>query len=82
LRLLLLFIHGKINKYHGEFRKVIKDRPYSHEEIHRLLQIADLRMKVCILLMASAGLRFGAIPDLKMKHLEKVDNLYKIMVYL
>jgi integrase len=71
----------KINKYHGEFRKVIKDRPYSHEEIHRLLQIADLRMKVCILLMASAGLRFGAIPDLKMKHLEKVDNLYKITVY-
>jgi integrase len=71
----------KINKYHGEFRKVIKDRSYSHEEIHRLLQIADLRMKVCILLMASAGLRFGAIPDLKMKHLEKVDNLYKITVY-
>ena len=71
----------KINKYHGEFRKVVKDRPYTHEEIHRLLQIADLRMKICILLMASAGLRFGAIPDLKMKHLMKVDNLYKITVY-
>lgn len=71
----------KINKYKGEFRKVIKDRPYSHEEIHKLLDVADLRMKVCILLMASAGLRLGSIPDIKMKHLEKIDNLYKITVY-
>lgn len=71
----------KINKYHGESQKVEKDRPYSREEIHRLLDVADLRMKVCILLMCSAGLRFGAIPDLKMKHLEKVDDLYKITVY-
>jgi integrase len=71
----------KINKYKGEFRKVIKDRPYSHEEIHKLLDIADLRMKVCILLMSSAGLRLGAIPDIQMKHLERIDNLYKITVY-
>jgi site-specific recombinase XerD len=71
----------KINKYKGEFRKVIKDRPYSHEEIHKLLEIADIRMKVCILLMCSAGLRLGAIPDIKMKHLERIDNLYKTTVY-
>jgi integrase len=71
----------KINKYHGEFRKVVKDRPYTHEEIHKLLDVADLRMKVCILLMCGAGLRLGAIPDLKMKHLERIDNLYKITVY-
>lgn len=71
----------KINKYKGEFRKVSKDRPYTREEIHKLLHVADLRMKVCILLMASAGLRLGAIPDIKMKHLERIDNLYKIIVY-
>ena len=71
----------KINKYHGEFRKVVKDRPYTREEIHKLLDIADLRMKICILLMCSAGLRLGAIPDIKIKHLERIDNLYKITVY-
>ena len=38
-------------------------------------------MKVCISLMCSAGLRFGAIPDIKMRHLERIDNLYKIIVY-
>jgi len=71
----------KINKYKGEFTKVVKDRSYSHEEIHKLLDIADLRMKVCILLMASAGLRLGSIPDLKIKHLKKMQNIYRIIVY-
>ena len=72
----------KINKYKGEFRRVKKDRAYTNEEIHRVLDMADLRMKVCILLMASAGLRIGAVPLIKMKHLEKVDNnLFKITVY-
>lgn len=71
----------KINKYKGEFKKVRKDRAYSHDEIHNLLDISDLRMKICILLMASGGMRLGAVPFIKMKHLEKVDNLYKITVY-
>lgn len=71
----------KINKYKGEFRKVKKDRAYSREEIHKLLDIAGLRMKVCILLMASAGLRIGSIPEIQSKHLERIENLYKITVY-
>ncbi len=64
----------KINKYKGEFRKVRKDRAYRREEIHKLLDIAGLRMKVCILLMASAGLRVGSIPSIKIKHLERIDK--------
>jgi integrase len=67
----------KISKYKGEFLRVKKDRAYTNQEISKLLQIADLRMKVCILLMASSGLRLGAIPDLKLKHLH--DN--KLTVY-
>jgi len=59
----------KLNKFTGEFTKVKKDRAYTHEEISKLLQIADLRMKVCILLMCSSGLRLGGIPDLKINHL-------------
>ena len=73
----------KINKYKGEFRKVRKDRAYTREEIHKLVDIAGLRMKVCILLMASAGLRVGSIPSIKIKHPERIDKyyLYKITVY-
>ena len=62
----------KISKYKGEFRKVKKDRTYTHQEIAKLLSVADLRLKSCILLMASSGLRLGAIPDIKLKHLQ--DN--------
>jgi integrase len=60
----------KISKYKGEFRKVKSDRAYTHEEIHKMLQMADLRMKIVILLMASSGLRSGALADLKMRNLE------------
>ena len=42
----------KLSKFKGEFKRVKKDRAYTHEEIGKLLQIADLRMKICILLMA------------------------------
>jgi len=31
--------------------------------------------------MASSGLRIGALPSLKIRNLEKIDNLYKITVY-
>jgi integrase len=66
----VLLNRQKINKYKGEFRTVVKDRAYTREEIHKLLDNADLRMKICILLMASGGLRLGAIPSIKLKHLE------------
>jgi integrase len=68
---------GKINS------KRTVDRPYSHEEIHKLLEHATPRQKVVVLLMASAGLRAGAIPYLKVGHLQKIKeyNLYEIIVY-
>jgi site-specific recombinase XerD len=61
----MLLTKVKINKYKGEFRKVKKERAYTREEIHKLLDIAGLRMKVCILLMASAGLLLGLFLQLK-----------------
>jgi site-specific recombinase XerD len=40
-------------------------------------------MRVVILLLASTGMRIGAIPDLKLKHLTKIEefSLYQITVY-
>jgi hypothetical protein len=31
----------KISKYYGEYKKVVKDRAYTVEEIHKALQTAD-----------------------------------------
>jgi len=76
-----------IHDYLPEFRKSKKDRAYSHEEIHRLLDIADERMRAVILLLASTGMRIGAIPELRLRNIEKVQSesvygeIYKITVY-
>lgn len=70
-----------ISKYKGEFIKVKNDRAYSREEIHKLLEVADLRIKICILLMSSSCLRLGAIPDLRLSNLQKINDIYKITVY-
>jgi len=72
-----------INEYLPEFRRSKKDRPYTYEEIHRLLDIADERMRTMILLLASTGIRIGAIPGLRLRNIEKVSELdiYKITVY-
>ena len=73
-----------------EFRRSKKDRAYTHEEIHRLLDIADERMRAVVLLLASTGMRVGAIPDLRLRNLDRIEStnesnypgeIYKITVY-
>jgi integrase len=76
----------KINQYLPEFRKSKKTRAYTHEEIQRLLEIADERMRCIILLLASSGMRVGAIPDLRLRNIEKVSiesgfEIHKLTVY-
>ena len=43
----------------------------------------DIRVKIVISLLSSSGLRYGAIPSLKLKHLEKIEKyqLYQITAY-
>lgn len=59
------------------------DVPYTYEEIHRLLDKADERMRVVILLLASTGMRRGAIHELKVGDLKWIDQyrIYEITVY-
>jgi integrase len=64
-----------VNEYLPEFRKSKKDRDYTYEEIHRLLDIADERMRTIILLLASTRIRIGAIPSLRLRNVEKVSDL-------
>jgi len=73
----------KIKMFKGEFIKKTRDRAYTHDEIKKMLDVCDLRMKVVILLMASTGCRVGALPLLRLRNLVKMDNvsLYKITIY-
>jgi site-specific recombinase XerD len=71
----------KINSFKGESTRKVTDRAYNYEEIQKILNVSDLRMKVIVLLMASAGLRVGAITSLKLRNLEKVESCYKVTVY-
>lgn len=63
------------------------DRPYTHAEIHSLINRAEPRMKIAILLMCSAGLRLGALPYLSVGNLRKIflpsfqKHIYEITVY-
>jgi integrase len=64
-----------------EYTKVANDRPYTTTEIAKLLERTDHRGRIIILLMASSGMRQGAIHLLKIGHLERLQDIYKITVY-
>lgn len=59
----------KINRFVPVQKKVKRDRAYTHEEISKVLEIADERIRVVILLMSSSGIRLGALPLLRLRNL-------------
>lgn len=74
----------KIKSYVGKGKmQKKKDRPYTHTEISKMLEKTDQRGRVVILLMASSGIRVGALPLLKIRNLQRIEkyNIYKIIVY-
>jgi integrase len=73
----------KIKSYIGSRKKRLKDRAYTREEIAKMLENANQRERIVVLLMCSSGIRVGALPSLKIRNLKKIDkySLYKIIVY-
>jgi integrase len=79
----VLINRKKVLRYIGEFKKVVRDAAYTTEQIQQILQNADQRMRMIILLMASTGCRIGSLPSLTLGNLTKRPDygLYKIMFY-
>jgi integrase len=80
----------KIGKFMPEQKRVRnkKDRAYTHEEISKMLEVADLRMRVVILLLASSGCRIGSLSVLKLGNLvvdvvdvDQQDMNMKLTIY-
>ncbi|MGH9976215.1 MAG: tyrosine-type recombinase/integrase [Nitrososphaeraceae archaeon] len=75
----------KLRRYYPSDESTNDDRPYSREEIAKVLSVCDLREKAMILLMTSSGVRIGALCSMQISDLTEVDfqgsKLYKVQVY-
>lgn len=71
----------KISKFMPAKTRAKKNRGYSHEEVRKLLEIADERMRAVILLLFSGGMRIGSLRGLHVRDLEKVGDVYKVTIY-
>jgi integrase len=78
-----------VTKFAPTRRKLHKDAAYTHEQILQLLNSPsiDLKQRVIVLLLASTGMRIGALPGMAIGALTKIQlqdypsHLYKITVY-
>jgi hypothetical protein len=71
----------KINKFKSPEKKQNLDKAYTHQDLHKLLSMSSSRVRLIVLIYASTSIRRSALPPLKLKHLEKIDNLYKFTIY-
>lgn len=74
---------SKVYNYMGEHTTNNDDKPYSKEQIAKMLDAADARVKAIILLLVSTGIRIGAVSGMLIRDLTKIEDkgLYKVVVY-
>ena len=67
----------------GEHRKTVGDRIYAREEIQHMIKIASFKDKVVIPILLSTGVRIGALPELRVRHLTRipVKGIYCFVIY-
>jgi|SRR5215207_512415 integrase len=80
-----IMLEGDSKEYVGCNSNIVSniDTPYTYEEIHKMLDKCDERKRVIIYLLASTGMRRGAIPELKYGDLKynAEYGIYEITVY-
>jgi integrase len=57
------------------------DRPNSVTEIEQILEKCDVRSRVKILLMASTGMRIGALSGIKVGDIKRIDEFGVYMMW-
>jgi hypothetical protein len=73
----------KVSRYLGEYKRVVKDNAYTTEQIQQMLQNADIRMRMILLLLTSTGARIGALPSLTLGNLTRLPEfgIYRVLFY-
>ena len=73
----------KVSRYLGEYKRVVKDSAYTTEQIQKMLQTADTRMRLIILLLSSTAARVGSLPGLVLGNLTKLHDhsIFRIIFY-
>jgi len=72
----------KIRRLYPAKVKKTGGKMWTTEEIDLMLKSTrDIRQKALIHFLAASGVRRGAIPELKLKHLSKIEDCYSISVY-
>lgn len=51
-----------------------RDSGYTHEEIQKILEFSNQRLKTAFLILSSTGIRIGALRTLRVGDLEKIDD--------
>ena len=85
----LFYVMNNVNVNFKKIRKLFpakvkkgNERGYTHDEIRLVLNNSKTkRNKALILLFASSGCRLGAIPDMRLKHLLRIEESYAIKIY-
>ena len=76
--------HKKLKRFMGESKKTVRDEAYTHQDLTNMFEVGTFRTKVIIAIYSSTGIRKSALIDLKLKHLERIDNdnqnLYKFTI--
>jgi integrase len=65
----------KLSKFLGEQKKTVKDQAYTHVDLTKMFQHATFRTRLLIAIYSSTGIRQGAVVDLKLKHLQKIEKI-------
>jgi len=73
----------KIYRYLGEEERPIENRAYTTDEIRKMLEVSDERVRAILIFLVSTGVRIRAIIDLKLQDLVRVPeyHLYRVTVY-
>lgn len=73
----------KIYRYLGEEERPIENRGYNTDEMTRMLEFCDVRVRAIILFLASTGVRIRAITELRLEDLTDIPEhgLYQVRVY-
>ena len=72
---------NRVKRFMPEKVKLRKDRAYTTEEIHKILELTNERTRALILLLSSSGMRLGGVVGLEILDLEDKGDIYKITVY-